>query len=183
MENPRAARIVIGYHDVSPDSPAEARDLGLNSRVAVILESYRPDSFDMVFDHHLWTAAVRSVSACLSATRVEGIREPPATSWLRRLLRPSPEQVVPLETLLQELNADSDPPYKVRWYRGAELVAAACSELWCRAGGPMPYHDSYTLSCFVADHDSENLARRLVAAISQAGGSVTEVIRAGSRAA
>ena len=47
-----------------------------------------------------------------------------------------------------ELHEEGDFPSKLRFERNGEIVLWMESEMWRRVGGPLPYHDSVTMSFF-----------------------------------
>ena len=174
--SPRTVTLVVGYHQVTPPAPTVATAQGLDSRVALVLDSYRPDSADAYFDAPLWCASVNAAAQVLEADCAELLNLTKRSRWRKG------EQV---ETLSINHFSPEDwlesPPKQVRWYRDGALVAVGVSEFWVQVGGPEPYHDSYTFSWFVAQAQVEGLLETLRQQIGF-NGRISDVIHAGQGA-
>jgi hypothetical protein len=67
-------------------------------------------------------------------TQAKKIREAPLLEWLMKSD--------------DKLYEEADFPSKLRFERRGEVVLWMESEMWNQVGGPLPYHDSVTLSFF-----------------------------------
>jgi hypothetical protein len=63
-----------------------------------------------------------------------------------------------------ELHENADFPDKLRFERQNQVVLLAETAWWNSAGGPMPYHDSITISFFSAEDLSRDFERFFVEA-------------------
>jgi len=178
VPDPRNIDFVLGFHPISPTPPPEALAAGLVNRVAAVLSSFRASSPDQFFDAALWCACLDAVSAVTGSTNGELIAEQ-RRSLLDRLLRRHPERVQgSLKDARAILRQATDPSDKVRWYSGPFLVAVGVAERWDLVGGPLPYHDSYTLSCFISPSHAGPLAAALQTAAIGEGAEVGQIIAA-----
>jgi len=143
--------------------PELVRSVGLRCRIAVIQDTYRPDSVDMYFDQPLWLCLLEFATQFGHGLQV-GIVD-------RRKRAPrEPERAdeVPPEAFLAAWraldDADRYPPACIVVRDRENLVLYISTEYWNRAGGPMPYHDSYTYSIF----SNEDLAAKVIQFLADA---------------
>jgi hypothetical protein len=137
--------------------------------VAFVLDTYRPDRVDAYFDSELYAVLLESVrnvfepdSMTVESTSGE-IRDLKTAADVKRLLG-SDDEAEPLEGVVLR--------------KGASEIARIGSEPWVKSGGPMPYHDSYTIPIYSKEDRTKEIevaARSTCAAI---GAEVTEVITA-----
>lgn len=159
----RTLCLVSGYHAAN-FPPADAFELGLRHRFAVVLNTYRRDKADMYFDSSLYLLLVRTVCQaigydCVTIRMIEGVRFHSFDDLAR--------QYADLEELEQK------PPARIDMYKSGQLVGVVETELWAMVGGPSPYHDSYTLSFYTHGDRSPELRRVSETACSEAGAVIT----------
>ena len=129
MTNDRTFNVIRGYLPCD-GWPARARAHGLRHRVAFALDSYRRDSTDAFFDVDLWSRLVEAVREAAPGDEIAPIGE-----------------------------AHVDEPTACLVLRGQAIVALVEPELWVYAGGPRPYHDTYTLTAFFIQDVTEALLK------------------------
>lgn len=116
-------------------APAQARDAGLTHRVAVIQQTFRPDSVDMYFDRSLWRCILQfaeNFGVCASVS----VR-----------LQNGEGELTPEDFLATHFtDPDCDPPAYIFVRERDDLVLCIVTEYWTQIGGPKPYADSYTYS-------------------------------------
>jgi hypothetical protein len=138
----RAVHLVSGYLPI--DRPSrEAGGLRLNRRFAAAIESFRACEVDAVFDSVLYGALVVGVARALEA---DSFRVEVGGNGDRRFTN-----IEALERELVLLSKDDDPPARVTMYAGGPAVALAEVEPYVNVGGPMPYHDTYTVAFYCGD--------------------------------
>ncbi|HVY86723.1 MAG TPA: hypothetical protein VG943_16440 [Caulobacterales bacterium] len=124
-------------------APAEAKAHGLTHRFAVIQETYRPDSADMVFDAPLYRALVAFAEAYEPDVRVS--------------IDGAPE------------GGEDEPAAHIVARRADDIVLWIETEFWHAVGGPAPYHDSYTYAVYARDEVGARLRQYLAAHEASAG--------------
>src|SRR4051812_20980279 len=137
MSDERKVSLVVGYVPDVDALPADVERLGLRRRLALVLDTHRPSSPDMVFDEELYDRFLRIVIDAVKADAIlvrDGKQEAKASGAdeLHRLQLARPEE-------------EREPFERIVLSRGAVPVAVVGSEPWARVGGPRPYHDSYTV--------------------------------------
>lgn len=141
----RNFKLVVGRTSLALPC-ASAINNGLETCVALVLSTYRPEVGEMVHDEPLWAAFMRAASRCFKADDVQVYRanKPGLLDRLRGrnlwLALGSLEQFIP--TLLAD--PDEQGWTEVHWRRDGKTLAIARCEAWSAVGGPEPYHDSYT---------------------------------------
>lgn len=145
MENDRTFAIVVGYHDCSYPPP-QAYDAGLTTRFAVVFDNYRRDTADMTFDIELFNRILEAICQAiphdsLTIEMGEGQRFSSIGDWSAWYSAQSEDE--------------RDVPAKIYLFHGGRLAAHAEMEQWALVGGPVPYHDSYTLSFYTAESRAE----------------------------
>src|SRR5687768_6869728 len=134
-------KFVIGFVPTVDKLPRDLMKMGLARRFAFVLETYRADSVDEVFDVGLYEGILKLVLKIVQASTIRVVisrrenRDVSAFEDLHELLLAVPE-------------AKREPFGRCYFVRGSSVVAAMESEPWAHVGGPEPYHDSYTLAVF-----------------------------------
>jgi hypothetical protein len=111
---------------------------GLSERFAVIQDTAVEGCADWYFDKLLWRCLVRYVVGQGGQVTVLGRwrdkSEVPIGDYLEAWARIDPH--------------DQEPPWALFVRTDGRLALSMVTEYWCLAGGPEPYHDSYTYSLF-----------------------------------
>jgi hypothetical protein len=169
----RTMAIVTGYLPGIDVLPRWVQRLGLNRRVAFVLDSSRPGKVDTSFDAELYAALVDAAREVFRADRIasvsatgETLKEFRAASDLMREYEPLPE-------------VDRDPLEQALLLRGETIVAAIGSEPWANAGGPQPYHDSFTVPIYSQDDAAAELEAAARSTCARLGADITEVVHGG----
>jgi hypothetical protein len=162
--------MVVGYVVDVDHLPSEPARLGLVRRVAFVLDSYRSDKVDMYFDARLYAALVESVREVLRADRLSAALSPGAEVEL------GVGELIRWLEQLPELEREPLPLITVE--REGIPVALIMSEPWARAGGPEPYHDSYTVPVFTREDVAAPLQTAARAICQRLGAELTDVIHA-----
>ena len=157
----RTLKVVVGSHPETPSPPEEAIAASLLDRVAVVLDSYRPDRVDLYFDTELFLATSDAILQALLPDSLEIVRS--AT-------QPSLESLDALgREWLAAPEVEREPPELLRALRSGSVVCLAVPELWAQVGGPQPYHDSYTMSFFARFRSPLAVAESAAAAATALG--------------
>ena len=167
----RTLSIVVGYVPRVDALPGWVRSLGLTRRVAFVLSSYRSDKVDLFFDAELNAALLDAAREVCRADRIasmfpsdEILKEFRTATDLMREYEPLPE-------------IERDPLERAVLQRGGMVVAAVGSEPWADVGGPMPYHDSYTIPIYSLDDAGAELEEAARSTCRRLGAEVTEVVQ------
>ena len=160
----RNVRIVTGYHDVTPRNPVPGTVAELPFRLAIVLDSYRPNSMDSVFDADLYCAVVGAVTKFLHADSLASEGEFGGCTSAESF----ESHYRSMETI------DREPPNWIRYIKHGKTIAVCASELWVRVGGPNPYHDSYTMSIFHSLENGDALRAACEEAIVVRGGEIED---------
>ena len=170
----RTLAIVVGYLPRVDRLPSWVRSLGLNLRVAFVLDSYRLDKVDLFFDAELYAALLDEVREVCRADRIaslsptgETLKEFRTAADLMRDYEPLPE-------------IERDPLKRALVRREDTIVAAIGSEPWAEVGGPMPYNDSYTIPIYSAHDASAQLEAAARSTCRRLGAEIREVVHAGA---
>lgn len=161
--NDRRLCLVSGYHAVSypPDAAYEA---GLRFRFAVVFDTAPHDTVDMYFDSNLFLQLLPSVCEAIGFNTIDiRMNDGQHLSSFGALGR--------LYATLNE--GDREPPSWMELRCGDELSGIVEAELWKNVGGPPPYHDSYTMSCYTRLDQSAELRRVCEGICSEAAACVT----------
>lgn len=129
---------VSGLDPVCP-VPQEAKAAGLTHRFAVVQETHRADSLDMVFDAPLYRAllafaGLMAPGAIVTVSTRSGGLEYALAEHLAEWEAEAPDDRGADVTVLVRVSG--------------ELIACIAPENWAAVGGPMPYADSHTYSIF-----------------------------------
>lgn len=76
------------------------------------------------------------------------------------------DDVVPCD---DEMGQEKDFPNRILFSQGGNRLMMVMTEFWCDGGGPAPYHDSITLSCFTPEPCSAWLIPMFTDAAKQLG--------------
>ena len=136
----REFSVVNGY-DRFTYPPEAAYSRGLHFRFSVIL--HPADYFDLVFDADMFLSVASKLSQAIDHDSVE-IRIAESPGKYRRLDSFGALFDRYKATTLSEREA----PNEIRLSRNGRLVGYVETEFWVNVGGPMPYHDSYTISFY-----------------------------------
>jgi hypothetical protein len=167
-------KIVIGYLPGIDRLPSDLLTLGLVHRFAFVLETFRSDSADIYFDSSLYGKLVNIISnvAPSNSIRVVPERKEPAREVHNA------EEICELFNEIPRVR--QKPFYRLLFMNDSLVVAVLESEPWAQVGGPLPYHDSYTLSLFTASDLSQELVKAARVFVEQAGVELSEVIQGNS---
>ena len=159
VERERSAVVVRGHRPLNV--PQEAIPYGLTSIIAVVLSTNRSDNPDMVIDHELWLACMQAVRQVAAATESKVFLEPQRRFLEQFRQRQRGPAAGSVEDYAVRIRGDRsvDDWETILWRDKTTIVAAATCERWYVAGGPMPYHDSFTTSIFVKDFAQETTGR------------------------
>jgi hypothetical protein len=142
MPTDRTFKVVLGLHRETP-IPADVQTLKLAYRTAIVLDTYRSWSSDMVFDSGLFVALLTTIDRSFA---------PSTLSISMRLYEPERLQtfhdLTELDAFYTAHSADPEIPEEATWTRDGQIIAKGFSERWDLVGGPAPYHDSCTFSVF-----------------------------------
>lgn len=176
----RPFSLVSGWHAGSVPPTNAAIKQGLAFRSAVVLESHRPSCAEMVCDHGLLSAALRSAGSLVAHDRVTFWIDRPTV--LQRLLRrrPAQERVAGVSSLENFLHVcpSFDAPDQVVYEVDFQHVMHCVYEPWNLLGGPWPYHDSYTFSFLATEEHARALMGTFAEALVAAGGTLLQVFDA-----
>ncbi len=141
----RQVYLVRGYHNQSYP-PAIAYDAGLRCRFAIVLQSWRDDSPDALFDSEFFLMLAGNLRNCLEfdtelITTRDGIEFRSLTSLASDYAAMS--------------DLDCDAPVSMHFCNGKQLVCVERTEFWCECGGPDICHDSYTFAFHTATDQSQ----------------------------
>jgi len=160
--------------------PKALASAGMSHRLAVVQETYRPDSVDMYFDLQLW----RRLLAFAEAFHPDGkisIVDRPAGKGRHEDPRPADEMTLSAYAATEEGSDDPDPAEYIMVRNGDALVLCIATEFWTQVGGPTPYADSYTYSIFSTQDLSERVMRFLAEADAASGWRMASVVREAPR--
>lgn len=132
---------VSGLDPVCP-VPREATAAGLTHRFAIVQETHRADSPDMVFDAPLYRALLAFAGLMAPGAIVT------VSTRSGRLEYALAEHLAEWEAQAQD---DRGAEVIVLARVGGELAGCIAPENWGAVGGPMPYADSHTYSIFTKD--------------------------------
>ena len=139
-------QVVTGYLASVDRLPRDAERLGLRHRCAFVMHTDSPRHVDMVFNASLYHAMIAMVWAALRCDRAEVFFP----------FRKTAVSVEELETRAHEHTREADMPVpKLVLFRGSIAVGYMESQPWAIAGGPEPYHDSYTVAVFTGSDVSD----------------------------
>jgi len=165
-----------GFDPVCP-VPKVVEAAGLKYRLAVVQETFRPDSVDMYFDKALWQRLLEFAATFGPALCVRVIDRP----WDgTRHGEPKEADELPLEVFRTARRAstadDQDPAEYVMVRDGDNLVLCIATEFWTQVGGPRPYSDSYTYSIFSKEELAPRVRHFLAAATESSGWRLAEEV-------
>src|SRR5262245_51484501 len=144
---------VDGFDDVRCQ-PDYAKSAGLNHRFAIIQETYRPDCVDEYFDEPLWLSLLEFAKRISTDVQIGVTR--------------NSSKKVALEDFLAGFvklpSEERDPPPFIFGGEEGVLRITIETEYWNKAGGPMPYHDSYTYSIYSSAPVSKHVLEHFAAA-------------------
>lgn len=168
----RTMKVVVGYVPRVDQRPRRVHDLGLDRRVAFVLETYRPDKGpDMFFDLELYAALLQGARDVFQADRMVVVSPNGTTTELA-----DGSDVVRL--LGQRRELAREPLEHLVLRRGDAIVATIGSEPWAHGGGPVPYHDSYTIPIYSSEDKSTELIAAARATCQGLGAVIDDVIHA-----
>lgn len=170
----RMVTIIAEYVAGMGQLERQVRDLGLDRRMAFVLDTVRQGEEHLPFDPKLYIALLHAARDAFQADRLVALSSTGETTELAgatdRVRLTKGEAEIPRE-----------PPEQVLLYREGRIVAAIGSEPWVRVGGPDPSHDSYTIPISSAEDRTMELKAAARAAFGELGAFVTESNRAGGR--
>lgn len=127
----------------------------------IIQETYRKDKDDMFFDLNfmlLWIEVIQTTteSICVKVSEDEddGAWED-LSLWLQKC------------TTLGD--SDRSPPAHVYFLDHDQILLKVVTEFWILAGGPMPYHDSYTYVFYGRQTGQSDLLKAVAEKASERG--------------
>lgn len=153
ISNYRSFKLVFGYLEESGDKQnSEGMPLGLAQRFAWVLNTYRPDlGPDSYFDHELFLGLINRLLSALSHDKME-VSLPGE--------KPGQKQITDSLSAM----SNDEPFIDAMIFDRDVMVCLLVTERWALVGGPMPYHDSYTLSVYLKDYDQkfiESISRKV----------------------
>jgi len=140
--NERAIEIVCGYLPGIDRQNLRASKLNLPRRLAIILSSYYPDKAEMYFDSELFVSIVKVLSAIIPHQNMQFNLDAKGSQTLLSFKE------------LQDYYAQHQPENREPFF-SAELFDEQQTTAYLEcvdytpAGGPAPYHDSYTISIYL----------------------------------
>lgn len=118
--------------------PKFAQQAGLRSRFAVVQETYVEGCVDMHFEEPLWRVLAEFVQSKVPEGVVEVTTEQ--------------GESLPMDWFLSEWRrtaaGEREPPPLLTAWSDFRPTVCMVTDYWTRAGGPQPYHDSYTYSLY-----------------------------------
>jgi hypothetical protein len=146
-------RLVSGNEGLAP-VPEIVATSGLNTRFAVIQETFVKDCVDVYFDEALWRTLMEFVTSRGDSVTV--------------LWRWTHAGETSLDAFLSDLGQtdpeDREPPWALLVRMEGKLTLTMVTEYWEQVGGPAPYHDSYTYSLFSEDYLGDQVISALAGA-------------------
>jgi hypothetical protein len=177
VDKERSVLLVRGHQ--SARQPQGGVGTAAMTTLAIVLSTRRSRSPDPVLDHELWFACMAAVRTVVGAGDAEVWLEPRRGfwSWLgRKNARPGGS----LEDYMKRARADQDTDdwNTIVLRKDRDVVAAATCERWYQAGGPAPYHDSYTTSLSLGRPAASRLGAVLQVSVNRVGGFYEGVVDA-----
>jgi len=135
MNKEKEIRLAYGFNPKFIPIPEGIDRLRVHSRIAVILESYRSDKVDMFFDSETFIRIIEYLNK-------HTLGEPKSILVGNTIFSENPmPDLVAYYAKIEE--NDRGLPDIIKWEN-----AVALPEPWYLVGGPMPYHDSFTLAIY-----------------------------------
>lgn len=165
-----------GFDPVCP-VPKVVTAASLAHRLALVQETYRPDSVDAFFDCALWMSILEFAANFQSGTQVGIVDRCRQVVWLAK--EPEERDEIALATYLSKQKDDVDrgPAEYVMVRQNNRVLLCIVTEFWTNVGGPTPYADSYTYSIYSNDDVSERVMQHMSAAKDAAGWQVSNEVR------
>lgn len=165
-------RFIRGFVEGVDELPRRAEELGLGTRLAFSLTSYREGAVDLCFDHELYLALIAAVASAVSCDRfVVRDRTGSSLDTTLQALREQMEAIAEVER---------EPFEQLSIVRDERVHALVVSEPWARVGGPDPYHDSYVAAVFCDEGSIAKVEQEARVACERMGAEVVETIVANS---
>lgn len=143
----RNLTIVKGYHDfIQP--PEIVYDKKLFSRVAIVLSTYRHDKKYSYFDAELFFELISKIRNLFSSCQLN-------IYFTDECFLNSIDSMK--ERVLSESEEDRNPPRSIIFRINESVCCVIDLEFWVNVGGPLPYHDSYTIAVYTSNDISEQL--------------------------
>lgn len=166
----QGVRFIRGFVGGVDELPRRADELGLRTRLAFSLSSYREGAVDLCFDHELYLALIAAVASAVGCDWfVVGDGTGSALDSSLQALRERMETVPEVER---------EPFEQISIARDERVRALVVSEPWARVGGPDPYHDSYVAAVFCDEGSIAKVEQEARAACEHMGAEVVETIAA-----
>jgi hypothetical protein len=169
VDKERSVILVRGHHPAR--QPRRGVEPEAATSVGLVLSTHRSGNPDMVIDHDLWFACMEAVGAVVGANDSEVWLEPTRGfwSWFRRKNDRSSGSLDGYMNRVRA-NQETDDWHTIIWRKDRGIVAVATCERWYQAGGPAPYHDSYTTSVLLSRPAAGRLGAVLQVSVGRAGG-------------
>lgn len=166
----RSVAMVFGYLP-EIDRPFEvAAAAGLTLRIALCLDTWRGDDEGMYFDDQLAVALLGVMAASIPHDRQEVAVGEASRTWA---------SLTEWHENYRRLPPDDRGPFdEVRLFLEGKLQAIVRTEPWVRIGGPHPYHDTWTFSAYLEQFDRVSMQAGLLAACSEQGAFVRDLMTA-----
>lgn len=162
--------IVSGYLNTDQRRASKAGP-GLSRKLALILNSYNPERGELYFDCTLFLDLLACLLNDFNAEQI-------AIKTNATQLFKNPEDFVPYlrETLYNEEENELDFEHILATKAG-QPVLLVLPEHYDAIGGPYPYHDSYTFSCFHKQENTDQLMDHMKELSIQKGYILSELIQ------
>lgn len=166
MTPTREIGIVVGYLPAD-DPPNRPRELGLQRRVAFVLDTVPPD---------------QDVDPVLYGSLLDAVREVVKADRMMAILPDSgpldvtaPGSVTSL--VKSRMSEDGEPLPLVELRRGRHVVALVGSEPWVHVGGPAPYYEKFAVPVYTREDFSGSIVTSAREVCMRCGVTVATPIR------
>lgn len=168
-----AFSLVLGYHPDTP-VPQDVRSARLGSRFAIVFDPYFADGGRPQLD--LLCALLDAVASSFFWTGLQIELRPESIEYA------SGVTVQSIRGFRQHANKageeDWEPPPRIRFSNGQDIVCLEESEFWNECGGPFPYSDSYTMSFYTRRVMAKEFQAACERVCDQLGAEITATIEA-----
>ena len=166
--NERKFSVVFGYLKDIDNSCPEAEKIGLQNRLAIVLESYRSASPELYYDYEMFHDILLAIATYIKYDSIE------VDSGTKHIY-PAPVELLKAEEFVRFGN-ENDPFVQLVFYNNHQAVCMVRTEFYTAIGGPMPYHDSYTFSFFFKAYNQDEMETALRQLATAKGFNLVDVI-------
>jgi hypothetical protein len=150
----RTLNLIFGYLPGLDNLNPRASKCALNQRFAAAMQTYRSEKAEMYFDCELFVALLTLVSQSVPHNEVRLCMD-----------KEGHEMLSSIEELSKRYSEVEDeerqPMYWAEMTCGKQVVCYLETEWYVLVGGPVPYHDSYTLSVYLGEYERWQVQKKL----------------------